>query len=237
MKKTIALLMTALLLTLFLPALADTQETLQGMITETSDGYFLLNDTAHGEVRVNYDDTTQWEGLAVPQVGQYVTVAYNGIMTRSIPPQAQAQRVSLYVLSGVVLAYDGGMHALLLAALDLGEVLVLLPETAEAYPPGDFVTVSYDGIVTRSYPGQISALAVHRHEQLDGVITAVGDGFITLGEGETAVRVNIDGNTRLYGELYTGERAVVYYSGIMALSMPPQAYGEIILPFDYGNIN
>ncbi|MBE0601032.1 MAG: hypothetical protein IH607_04540 [Firmicutes bacterium] len=237
MKKTIALLLAVLLLAISLPALADTQETLQGMIAETSDGQFLIQDETYGDVWITYDAATEWVGLAVPQAGQTVTVSYNGIMTRSLPPQAQAQRVAQYLLSGMVLAYDGGMHALLVATLAFGEVLVLLPGTAEAYPPGDFVTVAYNGIMARSYPGQINAVAVRRHESLDGVITDLGDGYIMLGEGDQAVRVNTDGNTRLYGELYAGERVVVYFSGIMALSMPPQAYGELILAFDYSSLD
>lgn len=233
MKKTIALLLAAMLIAFSLPAMAETQETLQGLIAETSDGRFLLTDDTYGEVWITYNDATEWDGLAAPQAGIYVSVSYNGIMTRSLPPQAHALRVSRFVLSGMVLAYDGGMHALLLATLDLGEVLVLLPETAEAYPPGDFVTVSYNGIMTRSFPGQVNAIAVHRHESAEGVISAVEDGHIVLGEGDAAVCVNIDDNTRLYGSLYGGERAVVYYSGVMALSLPPQIYGELILLFDY----
>ncbi len=237
MKKTIALLLAALLMTVLLPGGAQTQETLQGTITETSDGRFLLADDTYGEVWIAYDDTTEWEGLSAPQTNLYVTVAYNGVMTRSMPPQAQALRVSRHTLSGMVLAYDGDMHALLLATLTLGEVLVLLPGAAEAYPPGDFVTVAYNGVMTMSYPGQVNALAVHRHESLTGVIAAVEDGHIMIGEGDAAVWVNIDDNTRLYGELYAGERVVVYYSGVMTLSMPPQIYGEIILTFDYSGLN
>lgn len=233
MKKSMLLLAISLMLLLNVPAMAQTQEFLQGPVTEVSaDGWFLMADETYGDVRVNYDETTVFDGLAVPRVGQYVSVGYSGILTRSLPPQALAESVTLYLLDGMVLAYDAQTHAALVASADFGEVLVYLPGETQAFAAGDFVTVQYNGLMLLSYPAKINAYGAYRLESLQGVITAADGGWMLIADGGDDVRVNFDGNTRVYGQLFEGKTVVVYYNGVMTMSLPPQIYGEVLLVFE-----
>lgn len=229
MKQTLILLLAALLL-FSLPAAAQTQETLAGEILEiTADGQFLLQTEAYGQVLVKYDGQTTLEGLTVPRAGMFVTVAYNGAMTRSLPPRITADRIARFLLDGVVVSVDADTATLLLETPEQGQVLVRFETLPEALATGDFLTVTYNGIMTFSYPGQVQALQAVRHESTQGVVTDVRDGYLMLNEGDSAVRVNTDGSTRLYGQILPGERVTVYHSGAQALSMPPQIFGEAVV--------
>lgn len=94
-------LFLALMMTLALPlaALAETGSQiykLEGLVTELVDGGFIMEDQELGQVLLNVDATTVLDGILADgeiEVGQYVIVDYDGRMTRSIPPQAHADRV------------------------------------------------------------------------------------------------------------------------------------------------
>ena len=90
MKKLFALLLALLFTGVSFTAVAETTATLEGLITEIDDGYFLMQDIQQGSVRVNLDETTVYEGTATQTSlakGQYVYVQYNVVMARSLPPQ------------------------------------------------------------------------------------------------------------------------------------------------------
>ncbi len=230
MKQTLILLLAAALLLFALPAAAQPQAALEGEILEiTADGQFLLLTESYGQVLVQYGEQTALEGLAIPRAGMWVTVTYNGAMTRSLPPQITADRISRFVLDGVVMSVDADTATLLLETPAQGQVLARFETLPEGVAAGDFLTVSYNGVMTFSYPGQIQALSAVRHESTQGVVTDVQESFIILNEGDAAVRVNIDGNTRLYGQILPGEQVTIYHSGVAALSMPPQIFGEAVV--------
>lgn len=187
-RKWIALL-TALCLALPLGALATEVDTeLEGLVTELVDGGFIMEDRDLGEVLVNVDDTTVLDGILADgeiEAGQYVIVAYDGRLTRSIPPQAHADRVGCYVLNGTVSEFlESGI---LLAGDELfGDVIVRLngsmPHIYQDMP----ITVYYDGVMALSLPGQVNARYVIVPE-LTGVVSEKdSEGFtLTSADGQS----------------------------------------------------
>ncbi len=219
MTKKVLTIALCLMLSLgaFAPAGAEsaTDKTLQGLITEVGDGYFLMQDEALGEVRVNLDDAlTVYDGIAAKDtlaVGQYVLVTYNGVMTRSLPPQVTALSVGCYVLRGIV------TEILQNGCIVEGDSLVekAIVHLGDGFPPvyrGVPITVYYGGVMALSMPPQIGALHVVV-PVLSGTATAVSDAGFTLTTPDGAYAVSVDGATRFSTLPAEGEALRVYFSG------------------------
>lgn len=213
----------AVLLALMLPwaavAQATQTQTLQGLITEVGDGYFFLADETYGEVRVNLEDTvTAYEGIAAKDtltLGWYVYVQYNGVMTRSLPPQVTATRVGCYVVRGTVSEILA--NGFLLDGDEvLGKVIVHL---GEEFPPvyrGVAITVYYGGVMALSMPPQISAAHVEV-PVLQGTVSDRRDADFTLTDAAgKAYRIAITADTLLRAMPDEGVAVLAYYSGELA---------------------
>ena len=172
---------------------------------------------------------TGWEGMDRAVPGAYVTVAYNGIMTKSLPPQVTADRVSCYRLEGTVLEADLPEGIILVDSLGLGPVLVRLPQLDVQPGTGDFVLVYYTGVMAMSLPGQVTGQKVSVLVAEEGTVTEMGEGFFLTEGGNGTVRVNTDSLSRIPEPLETGDAVKVYYSGIMTRSIPPQMYALAVL--------
>lgn len=161
LNKRIALLLAAvMLLTVPFAATAEELDTeLEGYIIELVEGGFLMNDKELGEIMLNVDEQTVLDGLLLEEeiaVGQYVLVWYDGRTTRSLPPQAHADRVGSYELNGVVSeTMEDGVF--LLHDDTFGDVLVHVDGTPGHIYPGMTVKVYYDGVMALSEPGQVAA--------------------------------------------------------------------------------
>ena len=100
----------SLLMALALPLGAFAEENepdtlLEGLVTEVLEQGFVMEDIELGSVLLNVDETTVMDGILAEgdiEVGQYVFVEYDGRLTRSLPPQAHADRVGCYRLTGTV---------------------------------------------------------------------------------------------------------------------------------------
>lgn len=196
-RKWIALLL-ALCLALPLGALAAEADTeLEGLVTELVDGGFVMEDRDLGEVLVNVDDTTVRDGILAEgeiEVGQYVIVAYDGRLTRSVPPQAHADRVGCYVLNGTVSEFlENGV---LLTGDELfGDVIVRLNGSVPHIYRGMPITVYYDGVMALSLPGQVTARYVVVPE-LTGVVSEKdAEGFILTDANGQSYRVLLGEDT------------------------------------------
>lgn len=116
----------------------------------------MVNTVSHGLVEVHFTEDTLLEGAVDFAVGDYIFVTYNGMMTRSIPPQVTAEKVTAYRFTGTVsqLTEDG----FLLTTEEAGDVQVnALAEQLEGVEENAEVTVYFNGVMTMSLPGQISA--------------------------------------------------------------------------------
>lgn len=189
--KAFALLL-ALVLALPLWATAEEIHQFEGYVLEVLEDGFLMEDIQRGQVILNTDASTVWDGVLAEgelEAGMYVLVDYDGRLTRSIPPQAHADRVGCYTLQGIVgeLADKG----LLLTGDELfGDVWVKtdLVDTEHVYI-GMHLLVYYDGIMAMSLPGQVTARQLEI-PTLSGTISEKGeDSFLLTTEGGETYRV------------------------------------------------
>lgn len=187
-------------LTLPLAALAEDDSSsrrLEGLVTEIIEGGFLMEDKELGEVLLNVDATTVLDGILADediQVGQYVLVEYDGRLTRSIPPQAHADLVGCYRLTGTASElYESGV--LLTGDPLFGDVIVHLNGTAQHVYPGMPLTVYFDGVMAMSYPGQVGALYTLVPELHGAVSERDEEGFTLTDESGESYRVLVGEGT------------------------------------------
>lgn len=130
---------------------------------------YIMIETADGElVQVNLSSLTTLLTV-LPDLGDTISVTYNGQMTRSIPPQVTAQTIAiadaLATLEGeIVEISDDGI------LLQTEEMQVLVKVDAQTHyeiqaeggelAVGDAITVLYDGVMTMSLPAQIYAQTI-----------------------------------------------------------------------------
>ena len=230
---TICLAIT-LLLGCIVSSRAEAQTTtLQGLITKVGDGYLLLTDETLGEVRVNMDDTiTTYEGVAgkdIMVVGQYAFITYNGIMTRSIPPQVTATKVSVFVVQGTVGEIFTSGYKVEGDAV-LGKVLVHMGEGFPSVYQGVPITIYYNGVMALSMPPQINAVYIEV-PMLVGIVSDLTDNSFTLTNDEgLRYTITIATDTRLSTVPADGETVRVYFEralqldvGVTALEIAPDA--------------
>lgn len=205
MKKTIAMLLGLMLVAAApLAALAESpSETYlnaieaeplppyEGLVTELFEGGFLMDDINMGVIQINTDENTVWDGILSIQpieVGMYVLVDHNGVMTRSIPPQVYGVRVGCHTLNGIAgeMTEEG---VLLTGDPIFGDVFVQMSPTMATVFPGVPMTVYYDGVMTMSLPGKVNARYVLVPE-LTGVVSGKdGAGFTLTDEEGNSYRI------------------------------------------------
>lgn len=134
---------------------------LGGEVTEVGEGYFVMADAELGEVQVNLSDDSAFDGVELDELaaGQYVYVIYDGKMTRSLPPQVFALRVSMYATTGEITELTEGKMTLVRDEIG-DEVIISLPQDAPALAVGDHVTAYTTGIMTMSIPAQMNAVKI-----------------------------------------------------------------------------
>lgn len=208
---------------------AESPYALEGIILEVKeDGSFLVESTTLGEVLFRVDEETVLEGVAALAAGQYVFVEYGGVMTASLPPQTTARKITCHVIRGEVLSADEAGGMILVESETYGQVLVRLPEMDRPVQAGEFVTVYFNGIMAMSYPGQVGALKVDVYVRAQGTVTSIEEGFFLI-EGENGIlHVNFGADSQMPETLEAGDEVLVYHSGAMTRSLPPQVYGLII---------
>ena len=224
-KKSLAIAVALMLLMVPVLSMAQiaTPVTLNGLITEIGDGYFLMTDETHGTVRVNLDDaTTVYEGNAAKDaltVGMYVFVTYNGIMSRSIPPQVSALKVGCYVLAGTVTEILENGFVVEGDAV-LGTVIVHMGEGFPTVYQGAAITVYYSGVMALSMPPQITAYHIVV-PCLEGTVSGAAGGGFTLTDAQgTAYAVTVDAQTVTFAVPKDGDQVRVYYIGTPDASLP-----------------
>ena len=219
MKKwRMAALLLAVLIGLWTVAPAETaaETELEGLITEVGDHYFMLEDVTVGSVRVNLEDSiTAYEGIAAADamaVGQYVYVQYNGIMTRSLPPQVTALKVRCFLVSGTVADILTNGYTVEGDSL-LGTVIVHMDSQLGPVYKGVPITLYYNGILALSMPPQVNAAHVVV-PLLDGIASQVSDSGFTITDDQGtnyAIMFNQDTDMRTLPE--EGKTVRVYYNG------------------------
>lgn len=165
--------MTALILAILLAAfglsLAETlpeeaQEepivTLMGTVNQMTEEGLLL-DTEMGLVLARPNEETLLEGfdaLENLEAGRVVEVMYNGMMTRSIPAQINAMKITSVQMTGTVT--EVLEDAFLMETVTHGPVMVNATKDMALPKAGDEVTVTFNGVMTMSLPAQIGAWTI-----------------------------------------------------------------------------
>lgn len=142
---------------------ADELYDLSGTVQEMAEDHLLLLTPDGVEVQANLFPDTVYDGDSFG-LGDMVHVMYNGMMTRSLPGQIAAMRVSCWRLTGAVaeMAEDG----FLIDRADVGDQVFVHADASllESIHEGADVTVYFNGIMTMSLPGQITAEEIVVHE-------------------------------------------------------------------------
>lgn len=93
-------------------------------------------------------------------------------------------------------------------------------DLAEAIQAGQYVMVDFNGATTRSIPAQLYAQRVYG-ATIQGVVSAVGDGEVTLIADDTRQEyiVHLPEDLALPAE---GEHIAVHFNGVVTMSLPAQ---------------
>lgn len=235
MKKLFALVL-ALLMIAALPVYAETEtteeieieyQTIEGIVTEITDTYFILDNTDLGEVQVNFDENSYFSEEIPFACGQYAFVTYGGMMTRSLPPQIYAESVMVSRMIGSVVSADEESNAIVIMTDLHGEVVVHLMETDSAvnYNEGDLIMVYNSGAMAMSLPPQIGGSLIMRLYTVTGTITEIGEGYVVIDENGTIYQINFAPDTTVTAnsaEMKVGDSVTVLYNGMMSRSIPAQ---------------
>ena len=175
----------------------------------------LTRDGLYIEALLTPDTILEGKELAI---GDFVTVGYDGMMSRSIPAQITAQHIGNYMLMGVVsdMTEDGFL-------LTYGEEVYEVnanAELLEGIQDGMFVTVYHLGMMTRSIPACVNALHV-RGQEIVGIVTEMVEGGFTLTvEGEELpYHVAIQEDALLFVQPEPGMEIIVVTDGLMTASL------------------
>lgn len=125
-----------------------------GTVDEITDTSILITNADGQQVQVNLHEETLWEGKE-PAQGDLLHILYNGMMTRSLPPQINALRIGCYVFTGAIVEMtETGF------TLDTGDDVIEVHAAADlltGLETGSTVTVYFNGAMTMSLPAQIGA--------------------------------------------------------------------------------
>lgn len=205
---------------------------IDGGVIALENDRLMIRDNANSGVEyiILLTEDTVYEGKELPEVGDRISVRYNGMMTRSLPAQITAETILCHEMTGVVSDMAEGQFLLMLP--DESQFLVIYDaEMFMGVQDGMTVTVFYDGSSTRSIPPQIAATHV-RTQGITGVVSALSDGaefMITDSMGIETV-VHISPATFSFVDLAGGMEVTVTTDGIATMSLPAQVNAVEILP-------
>ena len=189
----------------------------EGFVLEINDESILLKDQDGLFVEALLSDATIYEGKDIA-IGDFVHVAYNGMMTRSIPAQITAEHIGNYMQMGIVseLSENGFI-------LTFGEEVYQVNANTEQMTyiqDGMFVTVYHNGQMTMSIPAQVSADHIRGQEIVGTVTEMVEGGFTLTVEGEELpYHVAIKEDALIFVQAEPGMEVIVITDGLMSASL------------------
>lgn len=140
---------------------------MSGTIEEITGEYLIITDANGMTVQVNLSAETIFEADPAGElaVKDYVHIIYNGMMTRSLPPQITAIKVGCYSRTGVISGITEDRFTLTTEAgeeiwvnLQPGQQAVNQATNEQvALTEGAKLTVYFNGAMTMSLPAQIGA--------------------------------------------------------------------------------
>ena len=207
---------------------------IDGFVMEVLDSSILFQASFGETYEVLLSEETILEGKELA-VGDYISVAYDGTMTFSIPAQIRAQHIGNHMLMGLVSERTENSFL-----LTFGEEVHQVNANAallEGIQDGMFVTVYHAGMMTMSLPAQVIALHI-RGEEIVGTVTEMVEGGFTLTvEGEELpYHVAIKEDAVQFVQAEPGIEVIVVTDGLMTASLESILVNAVeILPLAYAD--
>ena len=231
MKKFFLMLMALMLALTTLTAFAE-EETLipspeadeladfaliDGFVMEVLDESILVLTRDGLYIEALMTESTVLEGKEIA-VGDYVQIVYNGMMTRSLPAQITADLIRNHMLMGVVSELtEGGF------TLTFGEEIYTVTADASllsGIQDGMFVTVYFNGMMTRMIPAGVTAMHVRGQEIVGTVTEMVEGGFTLTVEGEEIpYHIAIKEGAIQFVQAEPGMEVIVITDGVQTASL------------------
>lgn len=190
---------------------------LEGFVAEILDESILLLTHAGEYVEAHLIPETVIEGKELA-IGDYVSVAYNGQMTFSIPAQITALHIGNHMLMGMV--SDMSETGFILTFGDETYAVHADASMLEGIQDGMFVSVYHNGMMTRMIPAGVNALHIRGQEIVGTVTEMVEGGFTLTVEGEELpYHVAIKEDALQFVQAEPGMEVIVIIDGMMTASL------------------
>ena len=227
MKKFFLMLMALMLAMTALTAFAEDEAvipspeaestTIEGFVMDVTDEMILLmtRDRLYVEALLTPDTIFDGKDIAI---GDFIQIDYSGMMTRSLPAQITADIVRDHMLMGVVSEMtENGF------TLTFGEDIYAVNADAAlmaGIQDGMFVTVYFNGMMTRMIPAGVNALHI-RGQEIVGTVTEMVEGGYTLTvEGEELpYHVAIKEDALQFVQAEPGMEVIVIIDGLQTASL------------------
>ena len=191
--------------------------TIEGFVMDVMDESILLLTRDGLYVEALLTEETFFDGKDVV-IGDYIQIDYSGMMSRSIPAQITAVVVRDHMLMGVVSEMTEAGFTLTFGE----EVYAVTADVAllEGIQDGMFVTVYFNGMMTRMIPAGVTALHV-RGQEIVGTVTEMVEGglILTVDGEELPYHVAIKEDAIQFVQAEPGMEVIVIVDGMMTASL------------------
>lgn len=192
---------------------------LHGEIIEMTDEYVLISTPDMGDVQVNLSEDTVIEGVDALEIGQTAVVMYNGMMTRSLPPQITALHIGVYAVSGVIA--EVLEDRLVIVQDETGEEIILMLPGSELLGENEEL-LEDEALAEVEESEEADELS---DDQLDGEADEEAEPVDEELTGEEVLNEELSDEELLELEapVYNvGDAIIAYTNGAMTMSLPPQ---------------
>jgi len=207
---------------------------LYGEIVEITDEYVLLSTADMGYVQVNLSDDTVIEGVEALELGQTAVVMYDGMMTRSLPPQINALHIGVYAVSGVIA--EVLEDSIVIVQEETGEQIILTLSGSELLGENEEL-IEEEALAADEEAADEETVVDEEaiDEEAEAALTEEGEAAEALGEEADEALFEDEALVEDEQEFRVGDRIIAYTTGAMTMSLPPQM-NALAIVLDLGDL-